>query len=263
VEPLPSSVYLAASLWAWAAASCGPATATAWLLCSHGSGHYGIAPFGGRGQQRSGAVSYYKAITTTLAMLLPVATWAQVPWVNDQTVQQELADGQVPVRFVFEGSASSVQVRGAVRINASPETIWRVLTDCEHAASFIPGVKRCHRLQSAADHSWEIIEQEMKYSWVMPSVTCVFRVDYQQPRRIDFKGIRGDLKAEEGYWALADPTPAAGSAATPHATVVEYELYVDPGFWIPRMLLRKSLRSELPAALKAVRARAESTAAEY
>jgi hypothetical protein len=210
-------------------------------------------------------VSFHKAVGAILlgTLLLPIVTWAQAPWVNDQTVQQELADGQVPVRFVFEGGDSRVRVRGAVRINASPETIWRVLTDCDHAASFIPGVKRCHRLQSAPDHSWEVIEQEMKYSWLMPSVTCVFRVDYRRPQRIDFKGIRGDLKAEEGYWLLTDPTPTATHRGAPkNTTVVAYELYVDPGFWIPRVLLRKSLRSELPEALKAVRARAESTATE-
>jgi hypothetical protein len=41
---------------------------------------------------------------------------------------------------------------------------------------------------------------------------------------------------------------------------VEYQLHVDPGFWIPRVLVRHSLRTELPAALAAVRTRAESTA---
>lgn len=221
-------------------------------------------PLRGLGPERLRVVSCYKAIGAILGTLLPIVTWAQPAWVNDPTVQQELAEGQVPVRFVFEGGDSRVQVRGAVRIDASPETIWEVLTDCDHAASFIPGVKRCQRLQSAPDHSWEIIEQEMKYSWVMPSVTCVFRVNYQPPRRIDFKGIRGDLKAEEGYWVLADPTPtAARITSTRDTTVVAYELYVDPGFWIPRVLLRRSLRSELPAALRAVRERAESSAAAH
>ena len=42
-------------------------------------------------------------------------------------------------------------------------------------------------------------------------------------------------------------------------TIVEYQLHVEPGFWIPRVLVRHSLRTELPAALTAIRARVEGT----
>jgi len=189
-----------------------------------------------------------------LGVLLPVATQAEAGWVQDQTVQQQLAAGQVAVQMLFDGNQSRMQVRAAVKVNATPETIWRVLTDCEHAANFIPGVKRCRRVQSAPDDSWEILEQEAKYSWWMPAVTTVIRAEYKRPQRIDFKRISGDLKQEEGNWVLESGQDAA--------TIVEYELYVDPGFWIPRVLLRHSLRSELPAALTAVRERAESTVAK-
>jgi Polyketide cyclase / dehydrase and lipid transport len=228
----------------------------------------------------------HRAIGAILGTILPIATWAQVPWVDEQTVQQQLAAGQVAVRTVFDGGQSRVRVHAAVRINANPEAIWRVLTDCEHAAHFIPGVKRCHRMQTAPDGSWDLIEQESKYSWLMPSVRCVVRADYKRPERIDFKGVRGDLKDWEGYWLLEPqgrqghggggdsiatdtgettpgpstqlpPTPAR---ATDEVTIVEYDLYVDPGFWIPRVLLRHSLRTELPAALAALRERSEDTA---
>ena len=218
--------------------------------------------------------------------ILPIATWAQVPWIDEQTVQQQLAAGQVAVQTVFDGGESRVRVHAAVRINANPEAIWRVLTDCEHASRFIPGVKRCRRLQTAPDGSWDLIEQESKYSWLMPSVRCVVRANYKRPQRIDFKGVRGDLKDWEGYWLLepqgrqgpgagGDPIGAAAEETTPGpsmelaptpaqapdaVTIVEYDLYVDPGFWIPRILLRHSLRTELPAALTALRARSEDPA---
>jgi uncharacterized protein YndB with AHSA1/START domain len=188
-----------------------------------------------------------------LGLLLPVATQAEADWVQDQTVQQQLAAGQVAVQMLFDGDQSRMQVRAAVKVNATPETIWRVLTDCEHAANFIPGVKRCRRVQSGPDDAWEIVEQEAKYSWWMPAVTTVIRAAYERPHRIDFKRISGDLKQEDGNWVL--------ESGPDGATIVEYELYVDPGFWIPRVLLRHSLRSELPAALTAVRARAEGTVA--
>ena len=197
----------------------------------------------------------YSGIGVVLGALLPIATWAQGSWVDDQTVQRQLAAGLVAVRISFDGDESHMRVNAAVAVKASPEAIWSVLTDCDHAASFIPGVKRCRRVKSAPDGTWELIEQESKYSWLMPSVTTVVQADYQRPQRIDFRRVSGDLKDEDGTWLLE--TSPAGAVAD-NTTIVEYELHVDPGFWIPRVLLRHSLRSELPAALTALRNRAES-----
>jgi len=197
-------------------------------------------------------------------MLLPGAVQAETAWVQDQTVQQQLSDRQVAVRVEFDDGQSRIHVRAAVRINASPEAIWHVLTDCDHAASFIPGVKSCHPLEVAPDDSWVIVEQEAKYSWLMPAVKCVIRADYKRPRRIEFKRISGDLKQEEGVWLLEPANTGVSDAATADpVTTVVYDLYVDPGFWIPRVLLRHSLRSELPAAFTALRVRVESTVASH
>jgi uncharacterized protein YndB with AHSA1/START domain len=210
------------------------------------------------GPARQHSVGLRAKVCAGLGLLIPLAAWgAQDSWLNDQTVQQELAAGQVAVRILFEDDQERMRVHAAVRIHASPETVWTVLTDCDHAASFIPGVKRCQRLKSAPDGSWDIVEQEAKYSWLMPAISCVVRADYKRPERIDFKLISGDLKAEDGYWMLVDP-PSGSSGRSRESTTVTYELHVEPGFWIPRFLLRHSLRTELPAVLKAVRTRSES-----
>jgi hypothetical protein len=215
------------------------------------------------GLDRQHSVGLRAKVCAAAGTLLPlVAVGAQASWLNDQTVQQELATGQVAVRVAFEDDQNRMQVHAAVRIHASPETVWGVLTDCDHAASFIPGVKSCRRLKSAPDGSWDIVEQEAKYSWLMPAITSVIRADYKRPERIDFKRVSGDLKAEDGYWMLVDPPPQAGGSDDSRETMVEYELHVEPGFWIPKFLLRHSLRTELPAVLKAVRTRSESLAGE-
>jgi uncharacterized protein YndB with AHSA1/START domain len=204
-----------------------------------------------------------RAIGLILGMLLPGAVPAEAAWVQDQTVQQQLSDRQVAVRVEFDDGQSRIHVRAAVRINASPEAIWHVLTDCDHAASFIPGVKSCHPLEVAPDDSWVIVEQEAKYSWLMPAVKCVIRADYKRPRRIEFRRISGDLKQEEGVWLLEATGPGVSDPAPGPVTTVEYDLFVDPGFWIPRVLLRHSLRSELPAAFAALRTRVESAGARH
>jgi hypothetical protein len=82
----------------------------------------------------------------------------------------------------------------------------------------------------------------------------VFRAEYHRPDRIDFHRISGDLKDEHGTWLLT-PTRVAAT------TLVQYEMYLDPGFWVPQTLVARSLRKDLPTALTGLKERVESTAA--
>ena len=187
-----------------------------------------------------------------LAVLPPVAPAAPGAWVSDPGVQRRLAAGEVVVQAVSGADPERPRgaVRAAVRIDAPADTIWKIMTDCQQVQTFVPGLKRCRRVDGAADGSWADIEHEVRYSWMLPTVDYVFRAHYDRPRRIDFRRISGDLKEEEGAWLLM---PAADGSAT----IVEYEVYLDPGFWIPHFLVTRSLRKDLPAALTGLRERAE------
>ena len=190
-----------------------------------------------------------------IALLQPLVAAAQSGWLEDPQLKQRLAHGQVVVSTsaAIDPERPRGRVRAAVLIRASPEAIWRVMTDCTQTPSFVPGLKVCRRIDGAADGSWEDIEHEVRYSWLLPTVRYVFRAHYDRPHRIDFQRTSGDLKEEEGTWLLRQ-TPDAS------ATVVEYEVYVDPGFWIPQVLVSRSLRKDLPAALTGLRDRVEHAA---
>jgi ribosome-associated toxin RatA of RatAB toxin-antitoxin module len=187
-----------------------------------------------------------------LAALLPIIASAQSTWLADPLLQRRLADGEVIVRPGFDAHEPKGRVYAAVRIRATADVIWNVMRNCEEAPSFVPGLKRCRRLEGAPDGSWEIIEHEVKYSWLLPTVHYVFRADYQRPHRIDFHRVSGDLKDQEGTWRLEELADAS-------ATIVEYEVYLDPGFWVPEPLVRHTLRRDLPAVLRALRDRVESS----
>jgi carbon monoxide dehydrogenase subunit G len=184
-------------------------------------------------------------LAADLATSAPASTWLE-----ERGVQQRLADGEVVVRSALDERDSRARVQAAVRIHAPPQLVWDVLEDCDRAASFIPGLKRCRRVAAAADGSWEIIEHEFKYSWLTPTIHSVFRMDNQPPERMQFRRLSGDLKDEQGIWRLI--RGADGS------TTVEYQVEIDPGFWIPRSLVRHTLRKELPAALLGLRMRTET-----
>jgi uncharacterized protein YndB with AHSA1/START domain len=192
------------------------------------------------------------ALALACALLDPVGAAVPSEWTADPAVQRRLAEGEVMVQ-----SASAVdpdrprgRVRAAVLIRARPEAIWAVMTDCRQTPLFVPGLRRCRRIDGAPDGRWEDIEHEVRYSWFMPTVRYVFRAEYDRPHRIDFHRISGDLKEQEGTWLLTQTADGA-------ATIVEYDLYLEPGFWVPQILINRTLRKDLPAILTGLRERAE------
>ncbi len=186
------------------------------------------------------------------ALLTSLAVAVEARWVADRDVQRRLAHGEVVVEAATASDPDRPRgrVRAAVRISAPPETIWAVITDCREALQFVPGLKLCRRVDGAPDGRWADIEQEIHYSWFLPTVDNVLRADCDRPHRIDFHRLSGDLKQEEGSWLLT-PSPDGS------ATLVEYEMYLDPGFWIPQWLITRTLRKDLPAALAGLRERVE------
>lgn len=193
-------------------------------------------------------------ILLALMLLLAPTGLAQGAWLAAPELQQRLAAGEVVVQSATASAPSGPRggVRAAVRIRAPAAMIWSVITDCRQTLLFVPGLRRCRSVGRAPDGRWEDIEHEVRFSWFFPTVRYVFRAEYEPPYRIDFHRISGDLKKEEGTWRL---TPSADGSAT----VVEYEMYLDPGFWIPQALVSRSLRKDLPAALLKLRDCVERT----
>jgi uncharacterized membrane protein len=189
-------------------------------------------------------------MTALLGALFPALALSQSAWLEDPAIQKRLAAREIVVHV----EPDAVHVAAAVTIRAPAEVVWRVITDCEDAPRFMPGMRVCRRLDSAADGSWENIEREYKYSWLMPAAHDVVRTEYHKPGKIEFQRVSGDFRDQRGAWLLS-----ASPDGT--ATVLEYQFYVDLGFWLPHSLIQHSLRSDLPAAMKAVRARAEGPAA--
>ena len=138
------------------------------------------------------------------------------------------------------------RVQAAILIKSPARQIWKVMNDCDGAPEFVPGLRNCKILQHN-DHS-DVIEHRVKFAWLLPTLTYVFRAEYQEFGRIEFRKVGGELRELEGTWILKPVNNG-------QETHVIYSVYLDPGFFVPQWLVRHLLRGDLPDLLKALRNR--------
>lgn len=177
-----------------------------------------------------------------------------VDWTLTDAQLARLHQGAVLVdTSVVEGRPSG-EIRAAVQIHAPAERVFRTLTNCAEALRFVPHLEHCAVLETAPDGSWQVVEHRVDPGWFAPSLDYVFRAEYEPFSRIRIINVRGDLSENQGVWEFH---PIENGAVT----LVTYRVYVVPRVLMPHWLLRRTLRHDLPALLKGLRACSESEGA--
>lgn len=166
---------------------------------------------------------------------------------------QTAADAEPPsdiqMGVALDASGQSGSANATVRIHASRDTLWGLITSCAETLHLVPGLERCEVLETAPDHSWQTIRHVLNYSWYLPKLTYELRATYDRPARVTVERIAGDLKALRITWTLQPEGDY---------TLAEYKIDLAPGFWVPHWLVRVALRHDLPKMLHALRTRAEA-----
>jgi ribosome-associated toxin RatA of RatAB toxin-antitoxin module len=173
-------------------------------------------------------------------------------WALSESQLQQLKSGAVISEGEVAPDRPAADIRAAVQVSASPETVFRTLTDCKLALRFVPHLKRCNVLDTAADGSWQDVEQLVDYGWLAPRANYVFHADYDRFKRIRFTNLRGDFRENHGVWEFQ-------SLNGGQATLVTYQARVAPAFYVPRWMMRSMLKRDLPDLMRGLRSYAEST----
>jgi ribosome-associated toxin RatA of RatAB toxin-antitoxin module len=145
----------------------------------------------------------------------------------------------------------AADIRAAVLVSATPEQVFRTLTDCVEALRFVPHLKRCAVLDTAPDGSWQNVEQQVDYGWLAPRAHYVFHAEYERFERIRFNTLRGDFRENRGVWVFRPVKDGK-------ATLVTYEARVAPAFYVPRWMMRNMLKRDLPDLMRGLRAHSEA-----
>ena len=157
-----------------------------------------------------------------------------------------LSRGEVLVTASRVRDAGSTKIVAAIDIALPAARVWPIMTDCERAPRYVPGLSSCQILQRDAAGAWDIREHISSPGWPLPDFRTVFRSTYEPVRRVHFVRVDGDLKRSEGDWFLQ---PLNGGASTRVLYVAE----VDYDTWVPGIMLRDHLAAQMRRVLLALR----------
>lgn len=190
-----------------------------------------------------------KRLTLPVLLALLLASPARAEWSPDSQALAQLSRGQVHAEVHPDGDGVSGVVRGAVEIDAPPEVVWRMITNCQGAGRMAPSVKSCRITSRDPDGRWDVREMTIR-GGLMPAFRMQFRSDFTPPRSIRFRCTAGDIRYCRGEWRLE---PLAGGR-----TRVTYENRASSPYPAPAIIARAAMRMDLANALRALRRESEA-----
>jgi ribosome-associated toxin RatA of RatAB toxin-antitoxin module len=172
-------------------------------------------------------------------------------WTLSEAQIQRLETGAIIAEGDVATDRAAADIRAAIKVNATPEQVFRTLTDCSQALRFVPHLKRCAVIETGPGGNWQNVEQQVDYGWLVPRAHYVFHADYQKFEQISFSNLRGDFRENRGMWKFR---PLADG----QATLVTYEARIVPAFYVPRWMMRNMLKRDLPDLMRGLRTHAEA-----
>ncbi len=197
-------------------------------------------------RQRRKAGPFFAALALVLSTFGAAAQQPDLEWIDRHAV----AAREILVMAERGERPLTVEVKIAALVDAPPEAIFAVLKACEIAPEYVPNVERCTKLEELDRGRADLFVQEIKPIFFLPTFEHVFRLDYTPYTRIDVHRVSGPISLMEGSWWLVPQDDGQ--------ILLVYELALDPGFPIPRFLVRATLKRDLPKVMAAVRERAEA-----
>src|SRR5471030_450661 len=152
-----------------------------------------------------------------------------------QAPKLELPKLEVSVNRIEVDALHMYEVDSVGTVNASPATVWRILTDYEHMNEFVPDLNSCRVLSRNGNEV--IIEQlgTARFLFMSKSIHLIVRATEQPMTSIDIALVSGDMKHYESHWELI-PVPETGG------TRVVYSGRLVPNFYVPGILGAKIIR---------------------
>ncbi|GAQ84260.1 hypothetical protein KFL_001820130 [Klebsormidium nitens] len=147
-------------------------------------------------------------------------------------------------------------ISASVEVAASAERVWRVLTDYERLAEFIPNLAKSERIPCPTRGRIWLLQlgvQSSMYWQIEARVVLDLEEKFAAPGgpELHFSMVEGDFKLFAGKWALRE------SNRHGHVTL-HYEVDVLPRAILPTAFVERIIQADLPRNLRAIANRAQA-----
>nr|XP_043636889.1 uncharacterized protein LOC122607883 [Erigeron canadensis] len=175
-------------------------------------------------------------------------------------------DGIIEVE-IEKISKNRRRIKSTVRVDASLERVWGILTDYERLAEFIPSLVVSQVLDKQPNFArlLQIGQQNLAFGlkFNAKGVVDCYEKDFEslpngQRRDIEFKMIEGDFELFEGKWSIEQYTDTTREQRSPlvgqrYYTTLSYMVEVEPKMWLPVQLVEGRISKEIRMNLFCIR----------
>lgn len=156
----------------------------------------------------------------------------------------QLSRGEVLVReSVPEDSAPQVEAK--ILVSRPPDKVWKVVSNPEKLMQEEQKVKRVKVLSQSGNK--QQVEFSVLMTRLLPPFNYVLLQELAPPHGMTFRRLSGSFKDIRGSWKL---TPVEDG----QKTILTYTLKLDPGPLVPKSMLLKAVKSDLPSMMRNAKA---------
>lgn len=163
------------------------------------------------------------------------------------------ASASPPSRVEVERVESVIRITAAIEAGAPPELCYSVLTDFDHLADFLPGLRSSRIVVRSGEppRLRQVGRPVLGLSSLAVDVTLAFTLD--PPREFTFTQVAGNLRQMRGAWHVA------GDAI--HC-VINYRAEIEPNVWVPPLigplLIKQQVHRQIDALVAEIHRRAQA-----
>jgi ribosome-associated toxin RatA of RatAB toxin-antitoxin module len=195
-------------------------------------------------------------ITISRRLLLPPALFGlaalTAPVGASAADPSRLASGEIDVKaFAVKGSDTPKVVMTAV-VEAPPEKVWQVVSDCSRYKGRLPRVASAKLLEkSGKKHRCEVT---IEMPFPLSNLTAVTEAIHEEDDRLlarRWRLVRGDYKFNFGSWEVRPFDDKRTKS------LVTYTVHAEPNVPVPAFIRDKAQKTALPELMQRVRAEAK------
>ena len=183
-----------------------------------------------------------RRVANLLLLGCALSAWGAAP----ATAQPDAPRFELKVERVAGTDGDQVyRIASNGTVAATPAVVWRILTDYNHLADYLPNLDSTRVVSRNGDTV--IVEQlgTARFLFFSRAIRLVVQVRERAPDRIDISLIDGDMKVYRASWELIPLAGATGTRLVYTATIV-------PKFDVPGIVGTDAVRKDIGRMMAAV-----------